>query len=83
MKKLEQLLPLYLFKRVHKSFIVSLDRIREFDSETVCLRDKQIPIGDQYGGVLEKNFLIEQAETTEKTIHLLSYSVPLRAAKAS
>jgi DNA-binding LytR/AlgR family response regulator len=83
MKKFEQLLPAYLFKRVHKSFIVSLDRISEFDSECVYLKDKHIPIGEQYRGVLEKSVLIAQVDITEKTFPLPSYAMPLRVTKAS
>ncbi|HKC34642.1 MAG TPA: LytTR family DNA-binding domain-containing protein [Chitinophagaceae bacterium] len=83
MKKLEQLLPSWSFKRGHKSFIVSLDRISEFDSEIVYLKDKHIPIGEQYKGVLERSVLIAQGEVNEKAFPLSTYSMPLRVTKAS
>ena len=83
MKKLEQLLPSYSFKRVHKSFIVSLDRISEFDSEMVYLKDKHIPIGEQYKGVLERSVLIAPGDVDEKAFPLSSYAMPLRVTKAS
>lgn len=58
MKRIEQLLPAGLFTRVHKSYIVSLDKIVEFDAEKVVLHEKQLPIGMQYRGALEKTVVI-------------------------
>lgn len=58
MKRLENFLPVNLFRRIHKSFIVSLDRIIEFDKEQVWLMNKELPIGQQYKGDLEKAVLI-------------------------
>ena len=58
MKKMEQVLPSFLFKRIHKSFIVSVDKIVEFDKERVWLKDKELPVGQQYRNELEKSFLI-------------------------
>lgn len=58
MKKMEQTLPSFLFKRIHKSFIVSVDKIVEFDKERVWLKDKELPVGQQYRNELEKSFLI-------------------------
>lgn len=58
MKKIEELLPPYLFKRIHKSFIVSLDKILEFDRERVWLKNKELPVGQQYRNELEKIFII-------------------------
>lgn len=45
MKQMEQMLPAALFRRIHKSFIVSMDKVMEFDSETVYLKNKELPIG--------------------------------------
>ncbi len=54
MNRLEQFLPASLFKRIHRSFIVSLEKIVEFDKETVKLKGKELPIGDHYKNELEK-----------------------------
>ena len=54
MKKLEQFLPSGLFKRIHKSFIVSLEKIVEFDKENVKLENAELPIGHHYRNELEK-----------------------------
>lgn len=45
MKSLEEQLPKRLFCRVHKSYIVRLDRINSFDSTHLRLSDTVIPIG--------------------------------------
>ena len=58
MKRMEQLLPVNMFRRIHKSFIVSLDRIVEFDAERVYLKNKELPIGQLYKGKLEKSVMI-------------------------
>jgi len=42
LKRLEQLLPPDLFRRINKSFIVSLNKIIEFDGGRVYLQDKGI-----------------------------------------
>ena len=42
MKRLEQFLPDNLFVRIHKSFIISLEKIVQFDKETVWLKDRSI-----------------------------------------
>lgn len=45
---IEQLLPPHLFKRVHRSFIVSVDRIESYNSEMVQVNGIAIPIGRGY-----------------------------------
>lgn len=65
MKRMEQLLPINLFRRIHKSFIVSLERITEFDNSLVLVKDKQLPIGTQYKGILEKSVLIANDAMSE------------------
>ena len=62
MKRMEKLLPTYSFKRIHKSYIVSLDKIVEFDSERVSLKEKELPIGGQYRDELERSVVIAQDE---------------------
>ena len=53
-KEIESVLPSDLFKRIHRSFIISLDKIESYNSETVELNGISIPIGRGYRGVLEK-----------------------------
>ncbi len=62
MKKVESVLPFHLFCRVHRSFIVSLDKITAFDNSCVYLPLREIPIGDQYRHHLEKRVLIIQRD---------------------
>lgn len=58
MKAMENFLPADRFRRIHKSFIVSLDRICSFDTENVYLEKGELPIGHFYRGELEKAVLI-------------------------
>lgn len=48
LKELAETLPQPPFLRVHKSFIVSLDKIRMVDGNTIYIEDKLIPIGETY-----------------------------------
>lgn len=48
MKKLEEQLPGSIFMRVHKSFIISKDKIRFFEGNYVKVGDVEIPIGASY-----------------------------------
>jgi DNA-binding LytR/AlgR family response regulator len=45
---LEEKLPEDKFMRVHKSFIVAVDKILSLGSNTVKIKDKEIPIGRNY-----------------------------------
>jgi two-component system LytT family response regulator len=53
-KEIESVLPSNLFKRIHRSFIISLDKIESYTAETVEVNGISIPIGRGYRGVLEK-----------------------------
>ncbi|MBG8554883.1 LytR/AlgR family response regulator transcription factor [Hymenobacter guriensis] len=48
LKELTETLPQPPFLRVHKSFIVSLDKIRMVDGNTIYILDKEIPVSDTY-----------------------------------
>ncbi|MBT3422037.1 MAG: response regulator transcription factor [Bacteroidetes bacterium] len=48
MKSLEEKLPLDKFKRVHRSFIVSLNKIKTIERDRIRFGDKRIPISKQY-----------------------------------
>jgi DNA-binding LytR/AlgR family response regulator len=44
----EAMLSASQFVRIHRSFIVSLDKIRSFTNETVDVGNKELPIGKLY-----------------------------------
>lgn len=51
--EIESILPSNLFRRIHRSFIVSMDKIESYTSETVEVKGVSIPIGRGYKNVLE------------------------------
>ncbi len=48
MKKMEESLPSKSFVRVHKSYIIALDKIESIERSRIQIGDKIIPIGDTY-----------------------------------
>jgi two-component system LytT family response regulator len=48
MKKMEDALPAKHFTRVHKSYIVSINKIDSIERSRICIGDKIIPVGDTY-----------------------------------
>lgn len=52
--EIEDLLPANLFKRIHRSFIVSVKRIDSYTAEMVEINGISIPIGRGYKDVIEK-----------------------------
>ncbi|PZX16812.1 LytTR family two component transcriptional regulator [Breznakibacter xylanolyticus] len=61
LKVLEQKLPSVSFMRVHRSFIVNLDKIETIDRLRIVFGDVYIPVGEQYKErfqeFVERNFL--------------------------
>lgn len=61
LKLLETRLPANIFMRVHRSFIVNLQKIDTIDRSRIVFGRKYIPIGDQYKDkfqeFLDRNFL--------------------------
>ena len=51
--EIEDLLPAKLFKRIHRSFIISLSKIESYTAETVEVNGTPIPIGRGYRDILE------------------------------
>ena len=51
--EIEELLPANLFKRVHRSFIVSINKIESYTAEIVEVNGVSIPIGRGYKDILE------------------------------
>ena len=48
MKQLEEVLPPNRFVRVHKSFIVAIDKINSIERQEILIKDRLIPIGNTY-----------------------------------
>lgn len=51
--EIEELLPANLFKRIHRSFIVSLSKIESYTAEIVEINGLSIPIGRGYRDIIE------------------------------
>ena len=51
--EIETLLPTNLFKRIHRSFIISVDKIESYSAETVEINGVSIPIGRGYKSIFE------------------------------
>jgi DNA-binding LytR/AlgR family response regulator len=47
-KKMEEMLPANKFYRVHKSYIIALDKIENIERNRIKITDKLIPISDTY-----------------------------------
>jgi DNA-binding LytR/AlgR family response regulator len=47
-KKMEEMLPANKFYRVHKSYIIALDKIENIERNRIKISDKLIPISDTY-----------------------------------
>ena len=52
--EIENILPDSLFKRIHRSFIIAIHKVRSFNSEMVEINGNNIPVGRGYKHVLEK-----------------------------
>jgi two-component system LytT family response regulator len=52
-REIEALLPAHLFKRIHRSFIVSISKIESYTAERVEVNGVSIPIGRGYRNVIE------------------------------
>jgi DNA-binding LytR/AlgR family response regulator len=51
MKNIEEKLPSEQFVRVHKSFIINLEKIESIENNRIIIQEKYIPIGNQYRNV--------------------------------
>lgn len=52
--EIENLLPAHLFKRIHRSFIISLSKVESYTADMVELNGISIPIGRGYRDIIEK-----------------------------
>ena len=53
-RSLEEILPKGLFVRIHKSFIISIEKIKSFRRGKVLVMDKHIPIGASYSEMFNR-----------------------------
>lgn len=53
-REIEALLPAELFMRVHRSFIISKNRIDSYTAEEIEINGVSIPVGRDYRHVLDK-----------------------------
>jgi len=62
MKKIETLLPTHQFYRIHKSYIISLNKLESIEGNMVKIDGKKLPIGNSYRQEFMshiKNFIAE------------------------
>jgi DNA-binding LytR/AlgR family response regulator len=62
MKKIETLLPAKKFYRIHKSYIISIDKIELIEGNMVKINNNKLPVGNSYRQEFMqhiKNFLAE------------------------
>lgn len=52
-QEIEEMLPPSQFKRIHRSFIVSVDKIESYTAESVEVNGVSIPVGRQYKDVID------------------------------
>ena len=52
-QEIEDLLPGSYFKRVHRSFIISINKLKSYTADSVEINGRTIPIGRGYKGVIE------------------------------
>lgn len=69
MKQMESVLPHQQFCRIHRSYIVSLDRLLSFDIDTVTFtagsKRQMLPIGLQYRKLLFDRVLVISSEVRQ------------------
>lgn len=51
--EIEALLPSNLFKRIHRSFIISISKIESYTAERVDVNGVSVPIGRAYRDIIE------------------------------
>ena len=52
--EIEELLPPHLFKRIHRSFIISISKIESYTAEMVEVNGVSIPIGRSYRDIIDE-----------------------------
>jgi DNA-binding LytR/AlgR family response regulator len=75
LKQWEKLLPRDLFCRVHRGYIVSIDKIISFDNKHVHLPGEKITIGEQYRNALPDVVTILVNEPTREPLRAVHNNV--------
>jgi len=75
LKQWEKLLPRDLFCRVHRGYIVSIDKIVSFDNKYVYIPGEKITIGEQYRNALPDAVTILANEPSRESIRSVTKEV--------
>ncbi|WP_322970187.1 LytTR family DNA-binding domain-containing protein [Faecalibacter sp. LW9] len=57
MKGMQEKLPDHLFLRVHRSYIVPLNKIKSFQNKILSLGEIEIPVGDTYKSIVAEKLI--------------------------
>jgi two-component system LytT family response regulator len=68
LKQWERLLPRDLFCRIHRGYIVAIEKVQSFDNRYVYLSGEKITIGEQYRSALPGVVTILANEPTRKDL---------------
>jgi DNA-binding LytR/AlgR family response regulator len=68
LKQWERVLPATAFCRIHRGYIVSIDKVQSFDNKHVYLAGERISIGEQYRGALPEAVTILVNEGVRKEV---------------
>jgi DNA-binding LytR/AlgR family response regulator len=63
--QIEEQLPKELFCKIHRSYIVAINKILAFDHELIYLKEKSIPISAQFFEPLKSKLFIINGDTTK------------------
>ena len=60
--QIEEFLPADGFCKIHRSYIVAIDKIQCFDHEHVSIKNQQLPITNQFYEILKSKVVIIQCK---------------------
>jgi DNA-binding LytR/AlgR family response regulator len=67
--EIERHLPPDLFRRIHRSYIISLYHTDKFDSELAYVGGRKIPIAEQYKNVLKTDITVINGTFPTNNLH--------------
>ena len=70
LKQIEAVLPTSLFCKIHKSFIVAVDKITEFDCETIYIQKIQLPLSSRFSKKLKSSLNILDAKRGDAQVSI-------------
>ena len=68
MRNIEKMLPNNIFRRIHRSYIISLGYISKFDNNAVYIDNKKFPIGKRYRGWLLNDVIVLYMDSKLKSV---------------